>query len=77
MNRSYEATLVLENGVEIAITLSAAVGTDLVGLIRSYYPESELIALNELTTPACPACEQEQPNQAAHMEPGGCMYVAE
>ena len=22
----------------------------------------------------CPACETHQPNQLAHMEPGGCLY---
>jgi len=23
----------------------------------------------------CPACETHEPNQLAHMQPGGCLYV--
>lgn len=43
-------------------------------LIASFPSIMDYNVLSITLAPTCSACREQQPNQFAHMEPGGCLY---
>lgn len=81
-SRWYEFTV---EGLDSSFFIQVAVGDDVMKEVNRYVKElyresdiaSKVFQLNSLCeAPACSGCREQQGNQLAHVEKGGCLYAS-
>ena len=84
MERTYQVYFYRNCSYEIFYveTIKVKIGMDILTeakkMVRTgYYLDSIREVLPAPSVETCQACQEEQPNQLAHMNPGGCLYSAE